>query len=115
MTESKRPDLHNQRLRQWWRWAVPVVLAAAAASSGSSTPNLPKGLKDLNNGSHGSSRSATTNTEEDWDVVREIGINSYRKELCDDAKDFVASFISALDFEDEMLLMGLGSVRRRHG
>ncbi|XP_050363892.1 BTB/POZ domain-containing protein NPY2 [Argentina anserina] len=41
----------------------------AAASSGSSTPDLPRGMKDLNSGSHGSSRSATTNTEEDWDVV----------------------------------------------
>lgn len=41
----------------------------AAASSGSSTPDLPKGIKDLNSGSHGSSRSATTNTDEDWDAV----------------------------------------------
>ncbi|EXB80039.1 BTB/POZ domain-containing protein NPY2 [Morus notabilis] len=41
----------------------------AAATSGSSTPDLPKSIKDLNNASHGSSRSATTNTEEDWDAV----------------------------------------------
>lgn len=41
----------------------------ATASSGSSTPDLPKGIKELNSGSHGSSRSATTNTEEDWDAV----------------------------------------------
>ncbi|XVF67453.1 hypothetical protein PTKIN_Ptkin10aG0123000 [Pterospermum kingtungense] len=41
----------------------------AAASSGSSTPDLPKGLKELNTGSHGSSRSAATNPEEDWDAV----------------------------------------------
>ncbi|KAK6916340.1 BTB/POZ domain [Dillenia turbinata] len=41
----------------------------AAASSGSSTPDLPKSIKDLNNPSHESSRSATTNTEEDWDAV----------------------------------------------
>lgn len=41
----------------------------AAASSGSSTPDLPKGIKDLNSASHGSSRSVTTNAEEDWDVV----------------------------------------------
>ncbi|XVF44999.1 hypothetical protein PTKIN_Ptkin02bG0170300 [Pterospermum kingtungense] len=41
----------------------------AAASSGSNTPELPKGLKDLNSVSHGSSRSATTNPEEDWDAV----------------------------------------------
>ncbi|KAF8019937.1 hypothetical protein BT93_G0583 [Corymbia citriodora subsp. variegata] len=40
-----------------------------AASSGSSTPDLPKSLRELNNGSHGSSRSANTNTEEDWDGV----------------------------------------------
>ncbi|MFS7995772.1 putative BTB/POZ domain, NPH3 domain, NPH3/RPT2-like family protein [Helianthus anomalus] len=41
----------------------------AAASSGSSTPDLPKPIKDLNSASHGSSRSTTTNTEEEWDAV----------------------------------------------
>ncbi|OMO73924.1 hypothetical protein CCACVL1_17077 [Corchorus capsularis] len=41
----------------------------AAASSGSSTPDLPKGLRELNSGSHGSARSAATNPEEDWDAV----------------------------------------------
>lgn len=42
----------------------------AAASSGSSTPDLPKAIKDLNCGSYGSSRSATTtNADEDWDAV----------------------------------------------
>ncbi|KAJ0681887.1 putative BTB/POZ domain, NPH3 domain, NPH3/RPT2-like family protein [Helianthus annuus] len=41
----------------------------AAASSGSSTPDLPKAIKDLNSASHGSSRSTTTNTEEEWDAV----------------------------------------------
>ncbi|KAM7479116.1 hypothetical protein LguiA_027329 [Lonicera macranthoides] len=41
----------------------------ASASSGCSTPDLPKVIKDLNSGSHGSSRSATTNTEEEWDAV----------------------------------------------
>ncbi|GJV04771.1 BTB/POZ domain-containing protein NPY2 [Tanacetum coccineum] len=41
----------------------------AAASSGSNTPNLPKPLKDLNSASDGSSRTTTTNTEEDWDAV----------------------------------------------
>lgn len=41
----------------------------ATATSGSSTPDLPKGIKDLNSASHGSSRSVTTNTEEDWDAV----------------------------------------------
>lgn len=40
-----------------------------AGSSGCSTPDLPKGLKDLKNGSLGSSRSAATNPEEDWDAV----------------------------------------------
>lgn len=41
----------------------------ASTTSGSSTPDLPKSIKDLNNASHGSSRSVTTNTEEDWDAV----------------------------------------------
>ncbi|CAA0807463.1 BTB/POZ domain-containing protein NPY2 [Striga hermonthica] len=47
------------------------VRAAAASSSGSSTPDLPKAIKDLNccNNSHGSSRSTTANTDEDWDAV----------------------------------------------
>uniref|UniRef100_A0A7N0TMX1 Uncharacterized protein n=1 Tax=Kalanchoe fedtschenkoi TaxID=63787 RepID=A0A7N0TMX1_KALFE len=44
----------------------------AAASSGCSTPDLPKGIKDLANCSHRSSRSATTNTEEDWDAVATV-------------------------------------------
>ncbi|KAK5838014.1 BTB/POZ domain-containing protein NPY2-like [Gossypium arboreum] len=42
---------------------------AAATSSGTSTPDLPKSLKNANGGSHGSSRSAPTNPEEDWDSV----------------------------------------------
>ncbi|XP_071715771.1 phototropic-responsive NPH3 family protein NPY2-like [Rutidosis leptorrhynchoides] len=41
----------------------------AAASSGSSTPDLPKTIMDLNSASHGSSRTTTTNTDEDWDAV----------------------------------------------
>ncbi|KAK4476979.1 hypothetical protein RD792_016180, partial [Penstemon davidsonii] len=41
----------------------------AAASSGSSTPDLPKAINDLNSASYGSSRSATTNNDEDWDAV----------------------------------------------
>ncbi|KAF8410206.1 hypothetical protein HHK36_002728 [Tetracentron sinense] len=45
---------------------------AAASCAGGSTPDLPLGIKVLqsreNCGSHGSSRSATTNTE-DWDAV----------------------------------------------
>ncbi|KAK3013913.1 hypothetical protein RJ639_009441 [Escallonia herrerae] len=44
----------------------------ATASSGSSTPELPKAFKGLNYGSHGSSRSATTNTEEEWDAVATV-------------------------------------------
>ncbi|CAI9769993.1 unnamed protein product [Fraxinus pennsylvanica] len=41
----------------------------ASASSGSSTPDLPKAIKDLNRASYGSSRSATTNADEDWDAM----------------------------------------------
>ncbi|XP_047334535.1 BTB/POZ domain-containing protein NPY2-like [Impatiens glandulifera] len=46
----------------------------AAATSGSSTPDLPKSLHDLNagGGSHGSSRSTTMNTDEDWDAVATV-------------------------------------------
>ncbi|XP_048232131.1 BTB/POZ domain-containing protein NPY2 isoform X4 [Ricinus communis] len=40
-----------------------------AATSGSSTPDLPRSLRDLNNGS---SRSAVTNLEEDWDAVATV-------------------------------------------
>ncbi|XP_058081715.1 BTB/POZ domain-containing protein NPY3-like isoform X2 [Magnolia sinica] len=47
----------------------------AATSSASGTPDLPGNIRVLhpgeNGGSHGSSRSATTNTEEDWEVARE--------------------------------------------
>ncbi|KAK9284868.1 hypothetical protein L1049_024048 [Liquidambar formosana] len=43
---------------------------ATTLSVGSSTPDLPGSIKALlPGGSHGSSRSATTNTEEDWDAV----------------------------------------------
>ncbi|KAK6923136.1 NPH3 domain [Dillenia turbinata] len=43
---------------------------AAAAANGSATPNVPGSVRaSLPGGSHGSSRSATTNTEEDWDSV----------------------------------------------
>ncbi|KAK4340168.1 hypothetical protein RND71_041630 [Anisodus tanguticus] len=41
----------------------------ANASSGSSTPDLPKAIRDLNSASYGSSRTTTTNTEEDWDAA----------------------------------------------
>ncbi|KAH9611564.1 hypothetical protein KSS87_009958 [Heliosperma pusillum] len=44
--------------------------AAATSSPGSQTPNSSGPLKNsLPGGSHGSSRSATTNTDEDWDSV----------------------------------------------
>ncbi|KAL6964096.1 BTB/POZ domain-containing protein npy2 [Sarracenia purpurea var. burkii] len=63
--------VQNERLPL--RTVVQVLFfeqVRAAASSGSSTPDLPKGLKeDLNGGSHGSSRSVTTNTDEDLDAV----------------------------------------------
>lgn len=43
---------------------------STASSGGDSTPDLPGSIKALlPGGSHGSSRSATTNTEEDWDAV----------------------------------------------
>ncbi|KAJ7946150.1 BTB/POZ domain-containing protein [Quillaja saponaria] len=54
----------------------------AVASSGTSTPDLPKGFKDLKGGSHGSSRSATTNTEDDWDAVATAEeLKALKKEL----------------------------------
>lgn len=62
--------VQNERLPL--RMVVQVLFfeqVRASASSGSSTPDLPRGIKDLTSGSHGSSRSATTNPEEDWDAV----------------------------------------------
>ena len=54
----------------------------AAASSGSSTPDLPKSITDLNRTSHGSSRSVTTNTEEDWDAMATAEeLRALRREL----------------------------------
>ncbi|KAF9610691.1 hypothetical protein IFM89_024116, partial [Coptis chinensis] len=45
----------------------------AATSPGSSTPDIPGNLRALlpreNGGSHGSSRTTMTNTEDDWDAV----------------------------------------------
>lgn len=42
--------------------------AAAAAATGSNTPDLPGSVRAmLPRGSYGSSRSATTNSDEDWD------------------------------------------------
>ncbi|KAE9589350.1 hypothetical protein Lal_00000063 [Lupinus albus] len=53
-----------------------------AASSGTSTPDIPKGIKDLNCGSNGSSRSGTTNPEDDMDVVAKAEeLKALRKEL----------------------------------
>ncbi|XP_022727259.1 BTB/POZ domain-containing protein NPY2-like isoform X2 [Durio zibethinus] len=62
--------VQNERLPM--RVIVQVLFfeqVRSAALSGSSSPDLPKGLKDLNSGSHGSSRSAATNPEEDWDAL----------------------------------------------
>ncbi|KAJ6777285.1 BTB/POZ DOMAIN-CONTAINING PROTEIN NPY2 [Salix koriyanagi] len=62
--------MQNDRLPS--RVVVQVLFfeqVRAAASSGSSTPDLPKSIRDLNNGSQRSSRSTTANTEEDWDAV----------------------------------------------
>ncbi|KAK9165966.1 hypothetical protein Scep_001157 [Stephania cephalantha] len=46
---------------------------SASSSTGGTTPDLPGSLRALlpreNGGSHGSSRSTTTNTEEDWDSL----------------------------------------------
>lgn len=46
---------------------------AATSSAGGSTPDLPRSVQALlpreNGESHGSSRSTTTNTEDDWDAV----------------------------------------------
>ncbi|CAI9104288.1 OLC1v1002929C4 [Oldenlandia corymbosa var. corymbosa] len=69
----------------------------AAATSGSSTPDLPKALKDLNSVSHGSSRSATTNTEEEWDAVAS------------------AEELRALKGELAALRLGNGSLSERNG
>lgn len=45
-------------------------MRAAASSGGSSTPDLPASIRALHpGGSHESSRSTTTNTEEEWDTV----------------------------------------------
>lgn len=43
---------------------------ATTSAAGNSTPDLPGSIRSLlPGGSHGSSRSTTTNTEEDWDSV----------------------------------------------
>ncbi|KAF6170606.1 hypothetical protein GIB67_020168 [Kingdonia uniflora] len=49
------------------------VRAATSPNGGGGTPDLPENLRALipreNGGSHGSSRSTLTNTEEDWDAI----------------------------------------------
>ncbi|KAJ4824532.1 hypothetical protein Tsubulata_037411 [Turnera subulata] len=53
-----------------------------AASSGSSTPDLPQSIRDLNNGSQRSTKSATTNPDEDWDAVATAeGLKALRAEI----------------------------------
>ncbi|KAL0543139.1 hypothetical protein IC582_018227 [Cucumis melo] len=49
-------------------------MRASAASAGDSTPDLPSTIRALlpGSGSHGSSRSTTTNTEDDWDAIPTI-------------------------------------------
>lgn len=63
--------VQNERLPL--RVVVQVLFfeqARATTSSGSSTPDLPGSVRALlPGGSHSSSRSTTTNTEEDWDSV----------------------------------------------
>ncbi|KAK7307683.1 hypothetical protein VNO77_40951 [Canavalia gladiata] len=45
-------------------------LRATTSSGGNGTPDLPGSIRALHpGGSHGSSRSTTTNTEEEWDAV----------------------------------------------
>ncbi|KAF4375126.1 hypothetical protein F8388_017272 [Cannabis sativa] len=48
-----------------------VVQVRATTTAGNRTPDLPGSIRALlpPSGSHGSSRSTTTNTEEDWDTV----------------------------------------------
>ncbi|KAL5556811.1 hypothetical protein UlMin_039047 [Ulmus minor] len=41
----------------------------STTSAGNSTPELPGSIRALLPASHGSSRSTTTNTEEDWDAI----------------------------------------------
>ncbi|EXB25084.1 BTB/POZ domain-containing protein NPY2 [Morus notabilis] len=63
--------VQNERLPL--RVAVQVLFfeqVRATTSAGNSTPDLPGSIRALlPGGSHGSSRSTTTNTEDDWDSV----------------------------------------------
>ncbi|KAL3526874.1 hypothetical protein ACH5RR_011530 [Cinchona calisaya] len=58
-------------------------IRSTTSSGGDSTPDLPRSIKALlPGGSHGSSRSATTNTEEDWDAVATAeDLNALKGEL----------------------------------
>ncbi|KAL1296121.1 hypothetical protein HN51_056872 [Arachis hypogaea] len=54
----------------------------SAASSGTSTPDIPKGHKDLSNVSNASSRSGTTNPEDELDAVATAEeLKALRREL----------------------------------
>ncbi|CBI33702.3 unnamed protein product, partial [Vitis vinifera] len=71
-TDACMHAVQNERLPL--RVVVQVLffeqVRAATSSAGSSTPDLPGSVRALlPGGSHGSSRSATTNTEEEWDAV----------------------------------------------
>lgn len=71
-TDACMHAVQNERLPL--RVVVQVLffeqVRVAASSAGSSTPDLRGSVRALiPGGSHGSSRSATTNTEEDWDAV----------------------------------------------
>lgn len=63
--------VQNERLPM--RVVVQVLFfeqMRATSSGGGSTPDIPGSIKtSLPGGSHGSSRSTTTNTEEDWDSI----------------------------------------------
>ncbi|CAN0920727.1 BTB/POZ domain-containing protein NPY2 [Linum grandiflorum] len=62
--------VQNERLPM--RVVVQVLFfeqVRISATSGCSTPDLPKSIRDLNNGSQRSSRSAATNPDEDWDAL----------------------------------------------
>ncbi|KAE9618661.1 hypothetical protein Lal_00047856 [Lupinus albus] len=75
--------VQNERLPM--RVVVQVLYfeqVRTATSSGTSTPDIPKGMKDLNNGSNGSSRSGATNPEDDMDAVATTEeLKALRKEL----------------------------------
>ncbi|KAK7386370.1 hypothetical protein VNO78_26557 [Psophocarpus tetragonolobus] len=77
--------VQNERLPM--RVVVQVLLfeqlRATTSSGGNSTPDHPGSLKAfLPGGSHGSSRSTITNTEEDWDAVGTMeDIKSLKGEL----------------------------------